>query len=556
MKCRIALLALLLCISSPLTAPAETQTLAAASRIDSVTVFADRAQVSRNASLSLKPGTNLVTFGDLPQLLDEASLRAEGKGTGRARIAGITVKDVFLERVQQKRVHELEEQIASLTRKVESIEARRKGLAAQRAFMDSIRVGWGERISKELTAGKPSTAEMGETAKFVGEGIGKVEEQLYEAEAAKKPLLERIAALKKELEQNRGDRMKQVRSVTVALEADRKMDFELALSYLVSQASWEPAYDVRLAPDGKEAELVYRAQVSQKTGEDWQGVKLSLSTASPEVGGAPPELTPWHISFYEPPRPMPLGRAQKSAMAPAPAPASMPSTFLSLDAAASEAERRENALPITARAAEGQTSVLFEVPVPMDIPADGTQSGSIIAVEKVPVSAEYISVPKLSPRAYLKTEVTNKTPYPLLAGQVNIFNDAVFTGKTHLKTVSSGEKFDLHFGADDQIKVKRDVAKIRKKAGLIGSNSVTYRCTIELQNFKKVPVTLSHLDQLPLAGNAEIKVALDDASPKPDEARPDGTILWKLNLAAGAKKKVSYDIVIEYPKGRELTGIE
>lgn len=554
MKTRTTLLCLLLLVTAPLTASSQTRSLSAASKIGSVTVFSDRAQVTRSATLSLDAGTTLVNFDGLPQLMDEDSIRVEGKGTGTARIAGITVKNVFLERVHEKRVLELEEEIAALKRRVDSLEAKRKALAAQRAFIDSIRVGWGERISKEITIGKPSTAEMGDVAKFVGEGIGKIEEQLYDAEAAKKPLLSRIAALEQELEQSRTDRMKEVRSVQVAIEADRKMEFAVNLSYLVSQAHWEPTYDVRLAADGKQAELIYRALVRQRTGEDWPGVKLMLSTAKPEVGGAAPELSPWQIHLYEPPRPLPYGRSAKGAMEMSTMAPMMDGERV-LGGRPPEAEQMPGT-PMQAQVEEGITSVIFNVRAPVDIPADGTQASSIIAIEKVPVTAEFVTVPKLSPRVYLKSEVTNNTVYPLLAGQVNVFNDAVFTGKAYLKTISAGETFDLYFGADDQIKVKREVAKVRKKAGLLGSNSVSYRTTVELENYKKSSVTVSLLDQLPLPGNAEIKVNLEDAAPKPDETRPDGTLVWKVSLAPGEKKKVSYDIVIEYPKGRDLVGVE
>ena len=558
MKTLTVLVSLISLVSLPLTLSAQTAPLQAKSRIAAVTVFSDRAQVTREATLALKAGTNLVSFDNLPLLMADESLRAEGKGGGRARIAGITVKNVFLDRTQEKRVREIEDEIAALTRKVEGIEARRKALASQRAFIDSIRVGWSERISKELALGKPSAAELGEAARFVGDNVGKIEEQLYDAEAAKKPLTDRIAALKKELEQNRADGMKEVRSVQVAIEAERDMRFDLDLSYLVSQASWEPTYDVRLSADGKEAELGYRAQVWQKTGEDWPGVKLSLSTASPEVGGGAPELSPWHISFYEPPRPRPFAARMKEqtygAAMPAPAPTGI---FLGGSARPEAAmDQFEPSLPVESEVAQGQTSVLFQVVQPVDIPADGTRSGSVIATEKVPVTAEYVTVPKLSPRVYLKSAVLNKTPYPLLAGEVNIFNDAVFVGKSHLKTVASGEEFDLYFGSDDQVKVKRDVAKVRKKAGLIGSNSVTYRVGIELENFKKRSVTVTLLDQQPIPGNAEIKVNLEDVEPKPSETKEDGTIVWKVDLAPGEKKKVAYDLVIEYPKGRELVGIE
>lgn len=545
-------MSLLLLFSSPLTVLAQGTAQVAQSRIEAVTVFADRARVTRSATLSLRGGSNLVAFENLPLLMLDDSLRAEGKGTGGARIAGITVKNVFLDRTQEKRVRELEDEIAQLSRKVESVEARRKALSSQRTFIDSIRIGWGERISKELTLGKPSVAELSEAVRFVGDNTGKIEEQLYDAEAAKKPLLERLAALKKELEQNQADRLKEVRSVLVAVEAERDMKFDLDLSYLVAQASWVPAYDVRLSADGKDAELVYRARVWQRSGEDWKGVKLALSTASPETGGGAPELTPWHVYLYEPPRPLPYAsRAMKEMLAPAPEP------MLGIARGSiTGTDQMVPAEPLPAEVAQGQTSVLFQVAQPVDVPADGTRSSSVVASERVPVTAEYVTVPKLSQRVYLKSAVLNKTPYPLLAGEASIFNDAVFVGKSHLKTVSSGEEFDLYFGSDDQVKVKREVAKVRKKAGIISSNSVTYHVSMDLDNFKKRAVSVSLLDQLPLPGNAEIKVSLEEASPKPGETKDDGTLVWKVDLAPGEKKRVSYDIVIEYPKGREIVGIE
>jgi uncharacterized protein (TIGR02231 family) len=466
-------------LAFPLVGRAETQQAATTSRITGVTVYADRALVTRSAALTLKPGTNLVTFANLPLLMAGDSLRAEGKGTGQARIAGLTVKTVFLERLQEKRVHELEEEIQTLSRKVESIEARRKALAAQRAFIDSIRLGWGERISKELALGKPTVAELGEAVKFVGDGIDRVEEQLADTAAQKKPLTDRIAALKKQLEQSRGERKKEVQAVEVAIEAAKPMEFTLDLSYVVSQAHWEPAYDVRLAADGKSAELVYRAMVWQKTGEDWPGVQLALSTANPVVGGAPPELVPWHVGLYEPPRPYARVSGYQMGAAPAPAAAPVPPKMEAVEKAKEAREPEEAALPVSALVAEGQTSVLFTIPQPADIPADGTRQGSVIAIERVPVAAEFVTVPKLSPRVYLKSAVVNNTAYPLLAGPVNVFNDATFIGKASLKTIAAGEKFDLFFGADDQLKVKREAEKIRREAGLLGGNRLSWRCVVE-----------------------------------------------------------------------------
>src|SRR5258708_17423102 len=46
--------------------------------------------------------------------------------------------------------------------------------------------------------------------------------------------------------------------------------------------------------------LQYRASISQETGEDWKGIALTLSTASPLVGSEIPKLGPWTIGTQFP----------------------------------------------------------------------------------------------------------------------------------------------------------------------------------------------------------------------------------------------------------------
>ena len=63
----------------------------------------------------------------------------------------------------------------------------------------------------------------------------------------------------------------------------------------------------------RSVDLGYFGVINQTTGEDWNKVKLTLSTARPSLGGAP-ALTPWVVDVAVPPPPMP-------AAAPRPAPA-------------------------------------------------------------------------------------------------------------------------------------------------------------------------------------------------------------------------------------------
>jgi len=527
---------------------AEQHRLQTTSRITGVTVYPDRAMTTRSASLSLKPGSYLVTFDSLPPLVQDDSVRVEGRGSAGVTIVGLEVKRVFLEQSGDKRVKEIDEEIRTLERQSGGLDAKKAGVTSQKAFLDSIRVAWGDRISKELAIGKPVSAELLEASAFVGAGVTRAEEQTRDLDMEKRQLRDRIDALRRQRDEAAGSRRKESKTVEVGLEVFREGALALDLSAVTAQAGWEPTYDVRLAADGRTAGLTFRALVRQQTGEDWKDVDLNLSTARPSAGGAPPELYPWRISFY---RPMPMA-------APAMAAAPMLKRKTSDAAVYETAEEKLENTPaeyLTAEASSQQTSVSFHIPRSVDIPSDNSQHGNVVALELLPVSLEFLALPKLSPFVFLRSEIINRTSYPLLPGRVNIFTGSTFTGSSYLKKVAAGEKFDLFFGTDDQVTVKREELKQHSEAGLFGRNRMSYRYRIEIHNFRKEDQTVTVRDQLPLAGDAEIKVTLDEPSIKPDEIRDDGRLTWKLPLKAGEKRELTFGIVVEYPKGREISGL-
>ena len=548
---RILLLLTLITVPN-LAAGAGPDRLEVSPRITAVIVYPDRAMTTRSTNLSLKPGSYVVVLDGLPALIQDDSVRVSGKGSAVATIMGLEVKRSFVEQVPEKRAKELEDEILALERKIGSLDAKKVSLAAQKGFIDSIKVAWGDRISKELALGKPTSAELNEALTFVGNGVTRVEEQTRDLDMEKKQLKDRIDALRRQRDESIGSRRMETKSVEVIIDVASGGSLTLDLNSVTPKAGWEPSYDVRLAADGKSAELTFRALVRQQTGEDWRDVDLSLSTSRPAIGGTPPELFPWRISLYRPQPLMPM-----PVMAPA------PRSLYKKDARASSmdeaeilpAEAQASALYATAQVAEEQTSVTFLIPRKVDIPSDGTRHGSVVAMENLPLSLEFLAVPKLAANVYLKSEIVNRAPFPLLAGRVNIFIGGNFSGSSQLKKVAAGEKFDLYFGTDDQVTVKREELKVHKEAGLFGKNRMAYRYRIEVQNFRKEPQTIIVRDQLPLAGDDEITIALDNPSLKPEEIKNDGVLTWKLLVKPGEKQEIGFGIIIDYPKDREIRGL-
>lgn len=544
------LLPVLLVFFTPQAAPAaELKRLAPPFRIAAVTVYPDRALVARSATVSLKPGSYLIACDNLPPLLQDEALRVEGEGSAGATIVGLEVKRVFLEASGTERIKAIDEEIRTLEARRAVLAAKLAGLTAQKDFYQSIRVAWGERISKELALGRPTAAELGEAAGLIGSGVTKAEEQALDYENERRSLAARIDALQRQRREIGGGERKESKSVEVQVEVAREGTLTLRLATVLPGAGWQPVYDARLAADGQGVELTFRALVAQESGEDWNEVDLTLSTARPAVGSAPPELFPWLIALLRPAPPMP--EPPPFAAAPRPKIAQLMAERGSADETVAAAP----AAIATATIENEAAALVFHLPRPVTVPADGTPHASVVAVETWPAALEYLAIPKLSPAVYRRAELVNRAAYPLLPGEVNTFVGLTFTGSARLSRVAAGEPFELGFGVDDQLTVKRQELKQHKEAGLFGKNRVSYRYRVDLANYRKDGVTLTLRDQLPLAGDEEIKATLDQPSLTPDEVGTDGRLTWKLPLAAGVKRELSFGIVIEYPKERELSGL-
>ena len=65
---------------------------------------------------------------------------------------------------------------------------------------------------------------------------------------------------------------------------------KVRLNYLVTAATWRPQYRFRAGAENGPVQLEYLAAIEQKSGEDWTGVDMTLSTAQPQLNATPPEL--------------------------------------------------------------------------------------------------------------------------------------------------------------------------------------------------------------------------------------------------------------------------
>ena len=181
-----------------------------------------------------------------------------------------------------------------------------------------------------------------------------------------------------------------------------------------------------------------------------------------------------------------------------------------------------------------------------------------ITSAKLAANPEYLTVPKRQQVAYLTTKVVNSSEFPLLAGAMNVFLDGTFVATSGLRTVMSGEKFDLALGADEGISVKhKRVNKFTEDTGLTNSGKrITYEYLLTIQNNKKTAERVIVADQVPLSRNE--KIVVKQLSPDAKDLKPtdEGTLKWTLDLKPGEKRELTVKFTVEYANDVNVAGLE
>jgi len=272
-----------------------------ASTLDAVTVYQKGAVCTRKAVVAAGAPAQVRITG-LPLSLQPGSLRARVVSGGPARVLDVRPGyDVELAAeadvpTEQKAVEAATEQLARLQLDLARVERDIAELKKLEPRFPALRPGDPPRSA-------PVEALL-KAAEFVSQELaGRFETRralAQELEDAKNELELRRRRLAEASAKVRTERARLSRVAVVTL-AEAAAGAELAVEYFVPGARWVPSYALRLDRGMAQGALSMRAAVAQDTGEDWAGVKLSLSTAALDRRTALPELKSLRIGREQPP---------------------------------------------------------------------------------------------------------------------------------------------------------------------------------------------------------------------------------------------------------------
>ena len=334
----------------------------------------------------------------------------------------------------------------------------------------------------------------------------------------------------------------------------------------------------------------------QNTGEDWRDVRLTLSTASPNLNASPPELEPVRVALVpgesEEARQRQVARASKSLTAARQELQQAQSAYGQqaggygggggdLDEAADagvdvlnvaanrvlEAEVLGDASGPAVALQEGQ-SVTFRLAGRVTVPWRDDEQLLEIARQSLSPEVFYKAVPVLTPNVYRVADLANdgEDARVILPGPCGVYLGGDFVGRTSLPLVAVGRPFSVGLGIDPQLAVTREL--VSRDSDVRGGNQVRrVEYLLRIENFKDAAVPVRLFDRLPTGPEGEEANALgvelvtntgdlsDDADYERDE-RPAGILRWDLDVAPGEPAQVRFAYTLAFDRALEIGGFE
>lgn len=540
-------------------------------------MYTDRALIARHGSVPLDPGEHELRINDLPQFLRD-SLRAAGRGPHGTRILNVDITTAFYSRPPESDLVALQNELDLLGQNKQLLEARRSALNDRRQWLRAL----GEQsrdFAKGLAQGQMKPQDCADFFSFAANQALQDAEAAQALEVQSKRVQQEIEAKQRELAQKQGNRLSDRLAAVVSVQLAEAGAFELELSYLVMGASWHPQYDVRVQMAGEqgegEVEMTYVGVVQQSTGERWEDVSLSLSTARPSLAAVLPELDPWYLNVYMPPvRPLVAAPAPQSLTAASPptrrsAAVQMPHQAIAMPTTGGmedrylEAEEVVASLPVAADVATAAvertgTALVFRAGRSVDIPSDNSPHKTTIARDSLPCAFDYVSAPVIEEAVHVRATIVNTTERVLLSGDASIFLSGEYVGTTHVKTTAPAEEFKIFLGIDDGIKVKRELIErsVDKGSPLQGNlRRISYAYRLTVHTYAAAPRRVVIRDHLPVSQHERVKVKVQSIQPAPTERTRLELMIWQLTLAAGAEQKIEYRFVVEHPQDVKVIGL-
>ncbi|MDR0524183.1 MAG: mucoidy inhibitor MuiA family protein [Candidatus Methanoplasma sp.] len=492
----------------------ESNHVRAESKVVRATVFLYGAEVTRSGTADLLEGDNVVEFEGIPESADPGSLSASsdaGAVTGASMELGALAP--ARRGTASEAIDEIDAEIAEKSDRVRVLDAEARLLEK------------GARGAR----GEPYPESVARYSEFY---VGRLTEIL----AARRNLSRELKALKERksaMEAEAGDfseGFRRERRILVSVRADRACRAEVSAAYFTREASWSPSYDIRARDGEKEISIALKGEAMQSTGEDWEGIGLTLSTGRPEDGGRLPSLDVWRIDSFKPRGPpAPMARAVSLAMEDP-----MEKPEITAASPSSRAERGAR----TDYALSGSFSV----------PSGPRGATAAVWERKIAADIRLRCVPKLAPGAFLAASAKGWESLGLIDGPARVFQDGSLSGTASIEVGSFGDAMEVPLGRRASIASSRERGRDMRGDRMFGKSAEAAReWIITVRNTGSSAAEVEIMDQIPVSVSKSVSVeAAELSGGRLDEAT--GIVTWLEEIPAGGSARKVLRYAVSHPR--------
>lgn len=524
-------------------APASADAIFSNSKIISVTVYPQGAQLTRLVEFDAKAGEHDLLVTDLPQNIDPLWLRLrpdEGMQIG--------AHSLRTDRVSPHAVKKSDAQVAAETAR----DAAEAEVRAAQAALDGVtaridaaqaQIDYLSRLG--ASDGKTEVEVLQGVSRMIGAEVLAASNAAIAARAdlpAAQRALEKAQAVLDALPVSATD----YAALSLAITTQSDGPHRLEMTQFVGDAAWSPVYDAALDRKAGQVVLDRGLLVAQSTGEDWVGVALTLSTAQPGQAAEPGKVWP-QLHRIEDPAP------DKSM------------TYDTEQGAGFMVEPVIAPAPTGMVVAASRSSVQFDgdivsytYPSAVDI-ADGVENLRL-ALDQVtlPATVRAQAVPRQDATAFVMAELVNESGQILLPGPAFLTRDGAFVGQVELATVAPGAKAEIGFGAVEGLRLKRLVpSRAEGDRGVFSkSNQIEETAVLSVENLTADEWDIRVIDGVPYSEQEQLIITFvaDPPVSETDFEGKRGVLVWDWKLAAGQRQDFKLTTRESWPEGKVLNG--
>ena len=510
-----------------------------ASKINGVTVFKNNAQIVRETSTTIKPGSQEIILTGISSSINPASLQVQFNNSNVVLLSANYDSNHLQPKVDNQQVKDLKNQLDALNEELASNYDRRNSLNTMESILNNHRSL--DNGDSKFTAQEVVQLMDSYEVKYL-----EIRKKLRAVNQKDQPLREKIAKVQRQLNEVNTKYNKPSGQIKLKISAKNSNQVAIRCKYIVNNSGWAPLYDIRSENIKTNVQLNYKANIYQNTGVAWENVKMIVSTGNPSRNNNRPVLSPLYTNIYQ----KPVNRYREESLDEVEEVVAEP--ILNM-AKKSTTGFVQAAAPPPAQVSENQLSVQFNVSDKQTIKSDGKEN--LVQLKSYELTTDYIyhSVPKLNKGAFLLARISNWSQFNLAAGYANTFFEGAFIGKTYINPTTTADILLISMGLDDSIVIERNPIKEFTASKSIGTNKKeTIGYELIVKNKKSIPIKIELLDQVPVSQNKLIEIEIEEKG-SAVHTKDTGKLLWTLDIAPRTTKKEKFIYSVKYPKKESIT---